>query len=127
MPVANRTNGVEPRAFELCDWFGGRRIKMMALINRHALPRPVGTVERKAGQKVPGFSCGKLNRPASSVLAMRLNPVSELAIVTMAPRTTAMDVSRTWPTIALVVSPSASAFTETRHATVTGAKPTSAY
>src|ERR1700688_2497137 len=36
----------------------------------------------------------------------------------MAPGTTALDVSRTWPTIALVVSPCASAFTGARHATV---------
>src|SRR5258708_16697187 len=49
---------------------------------------------------------------------MRLSPVSELAIVTVAPGTTALDVSRTWPTMALVVSPCASAFTGTRHATV---------
>ena len=57
-------------------------------------PRPAETDWLVCGSKPsastlteyePGFSCGKLKRPASSVLALRFDPVSVLTIVTVAP------------------------------------------
>ena len=66
--------------------------------------------------------------PFPSVLEMMANdmswttdlgsPVSGLAIVTVAPGTTALVVSRTLPTMALVVSPCPSASAGRRHATL---------
>ena len=53
----------------------------------------------------PGFNCGKSKRPASSVLALRFDPVSVLMIVTVAPAIAAPLGSTTVPTMALVVSP----------------------
>ena len=53
----------------------------------------------------PGFNCGKLKRPASSVFALRFDPVSVLMIVTVAPAMAAPLGSTTVPTMALVVSP----------------------
>ena len=50
-------------------------------------------------------NCGKLNRPASSVCALRFRPVSRFVIVTVASGTTALVASLTSPTMALVVSP----------------------
>jgi len=52
-----------------------------------------------------GFSCGKWKRPESSLLALRLSPVSLFVTVTVAPGTAAPLASLTWPMIALVVSP----------------------
>jgi hypothetical protein len=77
-------------------------------------PRPEKTLSASCGSNPcasiltaydPGFSWGKLKRPASSVLALRFDPVSWLVTVTMAPGTTAPVASVAWPTIALVVSP----------------------
>src|ERR1039458_8883789 len=69
---------------------------------------------------MPGLSCGKLNRPASSVFTDRLRPFSMFATVTMAPGIAAPAGSVTDPAIALVVSPCAIAGTganvETRKA-----------
>ena len=54
---------------------------------------------------VPGLSCGKLNRPESSVFTDRLRPFSMFVTVTVAPGIAAPVGSVTDPTIALVVSP----------------------
>ena len=54
---------------------------------------------------VPGLSCGKLNRPASSVFTDRFRPFSTLVTVTVAPGIAAPVGSVTEPTMALVVSP----------------------
>jgi hypothetical protein len=53
----------------------------------------------------PGCNCGKLKRPASSVSALRFDPVSVLNMVTVAPAMAAPLGSTTAPTMALVVSP----------------------
>ncbi len=53
----------------------------------------------------PGLSCGKLNRPAPSVCADRLNPFSTLVTVIFAPAMAAPAGSLIDPTIAAVVSP----------------------
>src|ERR1035438_6240015 len=48
---------------------------------------------------MPGLSCGKLNRPASSVFTDRLRPFSMFATVTMAPGIAAPAGSVTDPAI----------------------------
>ena len=55
----------------------------------------------------PGLSCGKLNRPESSVCTDRFSPLSMFVAVTVAPGTAASAGSVTDPAIALVVSPCA--------------------
>ncbi|SPE38362.1 hypothetical protein SBA6_880012 [Candidatus Sulfopaludibacter sp. SbA6] len=60
---------------------------------------------------MPGLSCGKPNRPESSVFTDRFRPVSTLVTVTAAPGIAAPLGSVTDPAIALVVSPCASAGT----------------
>jgi thioredoxin reductase len=56
--------------------------------------------------------------PRTEWLTLSFRPVSGFVIVTMAPGTTALVASRTWPATALVVSPGARVFTGATHATV---------
>jgi len=65
----------------------------------------------------PGLSCGKLKRPASSVLAVRFDPVSLLVMVTVAPGRAAPLGSVTMPRTALVVSPWAQGVPRNRQVT----------
>ena len=77
-------------------------------------PRPADTESFRCASKrsasafteyAPGLSCGKLNRPDSSVLTDRWRPSSRFVAVTVTPGMAAPLGSVTEPTMALVVSP----------------------